>query len=132
MSNDYNYTMDNYEPDPKRRRVNELSSNNNEIPTISNQILIQQSINYIGNLTMELLNKVNQIMEKIDNSSKNENNIEKRLMQIDNKIDSLTKEINDLQIHALHNDFNINMDPHMNHNMHSQYEESHLCDHIYA
>jgi len=67
-------------------------------------------------------------MEKLDNSSKNENNIENRLMQINNRIEILTKEINDLQIHALHNDFNPNMNP----NMDSQYEESHLCDHIYA
>jgi len=132
MSNDYNYTMDNYEPDPKRRRINELSFNNNETSALSNQFIIQQSINYIGNLTVELLNKVNKIMEKLDNSSKNENNIENRLMQINNRIESLTKEINDLQIHALHNDFNPNMNPNMDSNMDSQFEEHHLCDHIYA
>ena len=103
-TNQYNPELNNYEPKEVQNSIStQLNQDHN------NFLIQQQSINYLGNIVVEINNKIEKMIEVLeynkqigDTNTKQLENIDNKFHRLNFRIDALEKQINDIQIHLLH------------------------------
>lgn len=103
-TNQYNPELNNYEPQEVQNSIaTQLNQDHN------NFLIQQQSINYLGNIVVEINNKIEKMIEVLeynkqigDTNTKQLENIDNKFHKLNFRIDALEKQINDIQIHLLH------------------------------